>query len=108
MTLVPCTVHKNHSREGESATPFQQFTPVPTKILENMLQTPTLLAWEDQDCFTRIILWDVGIGVDLDGGGGDDGGVNRGALPVQLAVVLHHLHPGILNLEGFSLYNPDL
>ena len=93
MTLVPSTVHKNHSRERKRATSFLQFTPLPTKSLENMLQTLTIFAREDQDCVARIILWDVRIGVDLDRGGGNDGCVNRGALPVHFGVMLHHLHP---------------
>ena len=93
MTLVPSTVHKNHSRKWESLTPFGQFTLLLTKILENVLHTLTILAREDKDCVTRIILWDVRIGVDLDRGGGNNGCMYRRALPVHFAVVLHHLHP---------------
>ena len=93
MTLVPSTINKNHSRERERTTPFHQFLPLPTKILENMFQTPTILARKDQDCVTRIILWYVRIGVDLHRRGGDDGCVNRCALPVHFPMVLYHLHP---------------
>ena len=61
-----------------------------------------VFAWEDQNRLLRIVVRDVRIGADGDGGGRDDCRVHGGALPVHLGVVLHHLNPERAFFEFFS------